>query len=334
MKLGSKLKFSIDPSKFVEEKIQKLQEVIVQAEIKATEPKLEKKPDLKSKSTSKKDKKPKKIIEYKKKLPLKVKKDIKRLRKRIKKEKLRNLSKIVLIYNSKTKETKKYFRKYKLNKLETIKSFWKLKLFLHKIAPEVFTLSGKRPTLAIGIDLQIIEALKNITFTKNFSKKTKRRKLKFIKSISRLKLKSFLKWYTRSRLYYKNHKKGSFRYNLDSSVFGEISEKHIKGKLKKVKLIKKLKKFKLFNCLGKRKNKLDIKNYVVHKNQPEKKVKEKKIPTDIKSTNIENITSLEIENLTLIENKETQQIKPKALNKPKKSNIIRELEIEQMELKF
>lgn len=258
MKLG--LKFATNTSKIVEEKIQQLLSIGKQKELKNSEKAI-------------------KQIKYKKFLPENLVKKIKKPIKRNLKEKKKKLSATVLIYNAKTKKTTEHKRRYKKSKIEIIREFWHFKIKLHKIAPNVFTLSSKRPILAINIDKQIVEKLKNV---------------------SRTKIKSFLNWYTSSKLYYNNHTEGSIRYNLDYSEAGKVSKKHALQKKNKVNLINILKKLKLYKDFKYKKQ-----NKVVHKNQ------------------VQNV-------LILLKNK----LKKNKLKRNKKTTIIREPEIEQLELVF
>lgn len=208
------------------------------------------------------------------------KKELKTFEKAVKQVKYKkNPLSYVFIYNPKTKKTTKHKRRYKQSKIEIIRNFWKLKIKLHKIAPKVFTLSSKRPILAINIDKQIVEKLKNV---------------------SRTKIKSFLSWYTSSKLYYNNHIEGAIRYNLDYSEAGKVSKKHALQKKNKVNLINILKKLKLYKDYKYKKQ-----SKVVHKNQ------------------VQNV-------LILLKNK----LKKNKLKLHKKTTINREVEIEQLELVF
>lgn len=90
---------------------------------------------------------------------------------------------------------------------------------LNEIYPKTFPLKGPRPSLKKGIFPEIAEVVQaRIDVPKNL-------------------LRNFMSWYTKSALYWKYHKGGVPRYNLDYQIVGYVTEEESKSKMAAMEVI-------------------------------------------------------------------------------------------------
>jgi sRNA-binding protein len=90
-----------------------------------------------------------------------------------------------------------------------VKEFFEILAILNKKNPKVFPLKGPRPSLKKGITHDIIDELDQ----------------------PKKKIKSFMAWYTCSRLYLQDHKAGVPRFDLNGQVVDYVTQSDAQAKM-------------------------------------------------------------------------------------------------------